>query len=78
MKNMNAKDLFGLAVRIMGLIFLYYGLAAFPTVINACMAKSVMGVIMVLWPLFVAYGVFRYSAQIEAMAYPDSEDDSEE
>ena len=78
---MKPRDILNLAVRLMGLIFLYQGLQALPTaVVQLCGAipnvNSGMifpSVVMAGWPLLVAYWLLRGAPPIMRTAYPDSE-----
>jgi hypothetical protein len=74
---MKSKDIFSLAVRILGLVFLYHGLTAVPPVIPAILAISIgnafTGLLMVGWPLAVAYWLLSGAPLIMRIAYPDAD-----
>src|SRR3974390_827261 len=78
---MKPPDIFKLAVRLLGLVFLYQGLQALPTaVIQFCGAIPTMNslaIIMTLatagWPLLVAYWLLRGAPLVMRTAYPESE-----
>jgi hypothetical protein len=75
---MNPKEIFGLAVRLLGLVFLYHGLSALPGVLSIIPLNSsgsfVGGIIMVVWPLVVAYWLLLGGPPLVRIAYPNSED----
>jgi len=76
---MNARDLFLLAVRIVGLVFLYHGLAALPTTLFGAFAslfgRSFLGFLgmsfMALWPLLLAFWLIRGAPFLMRLAYPE-------
>jgi len=85
---MKAKDLFALAVRLLGLLFLYHGLQAllpaisqiidsFPhdvgegTRMSGSFGHFIGRVVMVAWPLVVAYWLVRGAPFIIRTAYPN-------
>ena len=78
---MKSKVIFELAVRFLGLVFLYHGLSALPSVIAviapASRAGSLSGVILTIlmaaWPLVVAYWLLRGAPPLMRIAYPDTE-----
>jgi hypothetical protein len=82
---MKPQDILKLAVRLLGLIFLYQGLQALPTaLVQFCAAIRIMNSGMILtsvmfagWPLLVAYWLLRGASLIMRTAYPDSEGRSE-
>lgn len=74
---MKPRDLFKLAVRILGLIFLYHGLTSVPMLFSAVFGglTALLGsVIMVGWPLVVAWWLLSGAPPIVSIAYPESED----
>jgi len=85
---MKAKDLFGLAIRILGLVFLYNGLMAVPMTLGGILHVltriptsvndgSIIGVPFVgLWPFAVACWLFYGAPPLARMAYPKSSDDT--
>jgi hypothetical protein len=80
---MNAKEIFRLAVRLLGLVFLYHGLIRVPTVFSIVvnsvpsfsLGNTLVGLFMAAWPLFVAYWLLRGAPLIMQTAYPDSPHD---
>jgi hypothetical protein len=76
---MKPRDILKLAVRLLGLVFLYQGLQAVPTaVVQFCAAIPSMNSGMILtslaitgWPLLVAYWLLRGAPLIMRIAYPD-------
>lgn len=71
---MKAKDLFGLAVRILGLVFLYHVLSALPGVIVAVLGGDPIRPVLFMfaWPLLVAYWFLRGAPLLMRLAYPDA------
>ena len=72
---MKPKDIFGLAVRGVGLLFLYRGLSMLPTLIPTAFggpATFFMAILMFGWPLLLAYWLLRGAPLIMRIAYPDS------
>jgi uncharacterized membrane protein len=78
---MKTKDIFKLAVRLLGLVFLYHGLSALPAVIPLVRASGIgqfiLGLVMVAWPLLVAYWLLRGAPLLMNIAYPDASGHSE-
>ncbi len=82
---MKAKDIFKLAVRILGLVFIYYGLTALPVaasaVVTALMGAHVLSffisLVMAGWPLAVAYWLLRGAPLLVHIAYPDTAEPSQ-
>ena len=73
---MKPRDMFKLAVRILGLIFLYRGLAAFPTLFAGIFGSAMnafVAILMVFWPLLVAYVLLRYAERFVSYFYPESD-----
>jgi hypothetical protein len=74
--TMKAKDIFRLAVRVLGLFFIYLGLSATPTVLPMLWSRSapnaIVGALMVLWPLVVAKWLLGGAPMLMRIAYPDS------
>lgn len=73
---MKSKDLFNLAIRILGLVFLYQGLSSLPTVIIATLSNGsgnfLMFMLMVVWQMLLAYWLLRGAPFIMNIAYPES------
>jgi len=73
---MKPKDIFGLAVRVLGLVFLYHGLEGIPALIIGIFGSFSAALAMILsvgWPLLVAYVLLRYADRFASEFYPDSE-----
>jgi hypothetical protein len=74
---MKPRDLFGMATRILGLVFLYHGLSALPTVFPLFFSSGggnfIMGVLIVGWPLLVAQWLLRGAPFIQRLAYPEAQ-----
>ena len=75
---MNSRDLFLLAVRILGLVFLYHGLTALPTTLLSAFVtlfgRSFLGFLgmsfMALWPLLLAFRLIQGAPFVMRLAYP--------
>lgn len=75
---MNSKELFSLAVRLLGLGFVYHGLSALPAASTVVFAGLVGGslsgflyaIFTALWPLLVAYWLLRGAPLLMQIAYP--------
>jgi hypothetical protein len=76
---MKAKDIFLLAVRLLGLVFLYHGLMALPAVMQLFFQRnfvsSLIGILLVLWPLAVAWWLIGGAPQLMRLAYPENNKD---
>jgi hypothetical protein len=73
---MKPKDIFGLAVRVLGLVFLYHGLEGIPALIIGIFGGFSAALAMILsvgWPLLVAFVSFKYADDFANRFYPDSE-----
>ena len=70
---MTPRNLFKLAVRILGLVFLYHGLIMFPTMLCGPSGMPAT-IIMVIWPLGVVFCLLRFAPKITEFFYPKSED----
>ena len=76
---MKAKDVFGVAVRFIGLLFLYQSLTAVPAVLTSICPSFphfnwrnvVPGAMMVGWPLLVAWWLVRGAPLLMRLAYRD-------
>jgi uncharacterized membrane protein len=79
---MKPRDIFKLAVRVLGLVFLYHGLSALPTVIPLILTSAirnfVIGVLMVVWPLAVAWWLIGGAPLLTCRAYPEATQDGGE
>ena len=82
---MKSKEIFTVAVRIIGLAFLYQGLAAVPmAVANFCpvfphfnFRVLLPSLIVVAWPLAVAWWLVRGAPWLVRLAFPKSEEPTE-
>ena len=76
---MKPRDIFKLAVRVLGLAFLYHGLSAVPTVIplilTSAIGNFVIGVLMIVWPLAVAWWLIGGAPLLTCRAYPQATED---
>jgi hypothetical protein len=76
---MKPKDIFGLIVRLVGLIFLYEAAEKLPLAVTAIFPGFKMiswigflsALFMVGWPVVVAYWMLRGAPPISRIAYPD-------
>lgn len=76
-REMKAKDIFGVAVRFIGLLFLYQSLSAVPTAITSICPvfphfywKNLLpSAIMVGWPMLIAYWLVRGAPLLMRLAY---------
>ena len=79
---MKPRDIFKLAVRVLGLVFLYHGLSALPTVIplilTSAIGNFVIGVLMVVWPLAIAWWLIGGATLLTGRAYPQTTEDGGE
>jgi hypothetical protein len=74
---MTPRNLFKLAVRLLGLVFLWHGLLFFPTLFAGIFGSAVNTFSMFLmfaWPLVVAFCLLRFAPKITDFFYPKSED----
>jgi hypothetical protein len=74
---MNPKSIFSVAVRLLGLVFLFRGLSNLPDILTIFSAGSVWNFInaavALTWPFIVAYWLIRGAPLVVHTAYPDSE-----
>lgn len=83
---MKPRDIFKLAVRILGLAFVYNGLTALPATAPAVLmafmggqvVNFVFALLMAIWPLAVAYWLLRGAPLLMRIAYPDTTTPSQE
>ena len=74
---MTPRNLFKLAVRLLGLVFLYQGLSSFPILFQSIFggASNAIGFIFIVgWPLIVAFALLGFAPKITEFFYPRSED----
>jgi hypothetical protein len=75
---MTPKSVFSLAVRVLGLVFLFRGLSALPELLSIFSTGSVRSslgiIIMIAWPLLVALWLIRGAPLLIRIAYPNSTD----
>jgi|GEM_PF-2669079 len=77
---MNAPQLFSLALRLTGLIFLYFALAGLPggifKLLDHLVAFNLWAVIKVIvgiiWPFLMAWYFLRGAPFVQHLAYPNS------
>jgi len=77
LNHMKPRDIFKLAVRLLGLVFLYHGLISLPTLFTGIFGSALNAFViflMVAWPLLVAYILLRHAAWFANYFYPESED----
>ena len=77
LNRMRSKELFKLAVRLLGLVFLYHGLVFFPTLftgIFGSLTNAFVMMLMFVWPMLVAYFLLRHAGLFVNFCYADSED----
>jgi hypothetical protein len=71
---MKTKDIFGLIVRLVGLVFVYNGLVNVPLAVSTLSARFSTGIyttfMTVIWPLLVAFWMLRGAPPISRVAYP--------
>jgi len=80
---MKPKVIFSLAVRLLGLVFLYQGLSSLSGLISLVISGSfigsfmtvVMSGLMCVWPLAVAWWLIGGAPQLTHHAYPESDED---
>ena len=73
---MKPKDIFKLAIRVLGLVFLYHGLSGLPTLIPLLFSGAVIpfavSALMVVWQLILGYWFLRGAPFIMRVAYPET------
>jgi succinate dehydrogenase hydrophobic anchor subunit len=74
--TMKPSEIFKLAIRILGLVFLYHGLMGLPTIFTFFISMSPVGIllniVMVVWPLVVAWWLIGGAPLLLHRAYPDN------
>jgi hypothetical protein len=81
---MKPKEIFGLAVRIIGLAFLYQGLSSVPSAITSIcplfphfLWRNIFpGMLMVGWPLLIGYWLMRGAPWLMRLAYSNEPADA--
>jgi len=74
---MKPRSIFKLAVRILGLIFLYHGLSALPEFFQAIFSNfshTPGFFLLIVWPLAVGCFLLRFAPQFTEFFYPQLED----
>jgi hypothetical protein len=75
---MTPKSIFSLAVRLLGLAFLFRGLEALPALLTIFPAGSfgnfLNNVVAIAWPFVVAYWLIQGAPLVVRIAYPNSGD----
>jgi hypothetical protein len=77
---MKSKEVFGIAVRLIGLVFLYQGLSSVPTAVaNICpvfphfLWRNIFpSIFLTGWPLLVGYWMVCGAPWLMQRAYPES------
>src|SRR5580698_4727156 len=73
---MTPRNLFKLAVRLLGLVFLWHCLQLFPALFAGIFGSATNAfsmLLMFVWPLVVAFCLLRFAPQITEFFYPKSE-----
>jgi hypothetical protein len=74
---MKTKDIFGLIVRLVGLVFVYNGLVNVPLAISTLSSRFSTGIyttfMTVVWPLLIAFWMLRGAPPISRIAYPENQ-----
>jgi hypothetical protein len=75
---MTPKSVFSLAVRVLGLVFLFRGLSALPEILSIFSTgsfRNALGtIIMIAWPFVLAFWLIRGAPLLVRIAYPNSMD----
>lgn len=77
---MKQIDIFRLAVRLLGLVFIYRGLSAVPLVLAGVFGSFgsfMIAILTIGWPLLVAYWLLRGAPLIMHIAYRNEAASSE-
>jgi len=71
---MKPPEMFGLAVRLLGLVFLYFALVNIPSLIIAISQGGGIwfGLLNLAWNLALAYWLIRGPRMLTNLAYPGS------
>jgi hypothetical protein len=74
---MKAKDIFGLLIRAVGLLFLYQGLSSIPVAVGNFCSVFILtfrvlfsNCVMVCWPLVVGFILIQGAPLLTRWAYP--------
>lgn len=76
---MKSKEIFNVAVRLIGLLFLYQGLSAVPNALGSVcpvfphfyFRNLLPALFMVGWPLVLAWWLVRGAPRLMRLAYPE-------
>jgi len=75
---MTPKNVFVLAVRVLGLVFLYRGLVELPEILSifstGSFRSSLSIIVLIAWPLVLAFWLIRGAPLLVHLGYPDSAD----
>jgi hypothetical protein len=74
---MTPRNLFKLAVRLLGLVFLYHGLSSVPALFPGFFGGAGQAIgyfFMIGWPLLVGFGFLGFASKFTDFFYPKSED----
>ncbi|MCD6050618.1 MAG: hypothetical protein K0Q55_2021 [Verrucomicrobia bacterium] len=77
---MKPPEIFKIALRILGLVFLYHGLIQLPMTIvqiisafaNRNVPQALFTLIMLSWPLLLAWWLLRGAPLLVRLAYPET------
>jgi hypothetical protein len=77
---MKPPEIFQLALRILGLVFLYHGLTPLPVALAQFLSvfrgpntgQVLFTMLMIAWPLFLAWWLLRGAPQLMRLAYPEA------
>jgi hypothetical protein len=73
---MKPRDIFLLAIRLLGLLFLYHGLATVPSVVQIILANAstvgslINAILLIAWDLLVAWWLIGGAPLLMRHAYP--------
>ncbi len=76
---MKPPEIFKIALRLLGLVFLYHGLLPLPMTVvqiisafaNRNVPQALFTLIMLAWPLFLAWWLLRGAPLLVRLAYPE-------
>jgi len=80
---MKAPQIFGLALRLTGLIFLYYALSAFPgglfkmldRLVTLSLWALIQTIVGIIWPFILAWWFLRGAPLVMRLTYPNEPQD---
>jgi hypothetical protein len=68
---MTTKDWFALAVRILGLVFLYHALTTLPLMFSMFGGAILLAVVQLIWSLALAVWLMRGAPLLMHIAFPE-------